>query len=457
MNWGLTSKQKSLSLRGISLYLIFFSLSLWGIYHSKAYLSHYQQIFANLGLVTVLTCFYLFILNLKKKPDIKIKYSMVLIVLCTVCSPIVLQTDPFRYVWDGLHSMHGINPYRFAPSDSPWISKLKWAKQINHPHLPSIYPPAAQFFFHISAYLNPWQIDSNLDNWRLMFGWKLLVGLASAILIYCFQKKRWDYILLHPLFLMTVTANAHLDSLLIAAVTSFLCMKSHFRSMGFKTISLATAILCKWLPLLYLPGNFIYTSKRFGISKSIGSNLLVLIFTLFACSIYAIDQESKFFYSLGIYAQHWIFFPYIHAGLSWIFEILGFSSHIFLAKLGNLVIGGILACFLSLRFWQERLSFQLYLLLLSTTALALSPTLHPWYLLILLPLGMPYFKILLTPWIWPIAGLYSQSYYLYDRELLISRLTVYGLVSVCLAIDLKKLYKKLKPKPELQKTSQHSF
>ncbi|MFK7827432.1 MAG: hypothetical protein AB8G05_25025 [Oligoflexales bacterium] len=440
------SSQKSLTSTGISLYLFLFCLSLWGIHNLSAHISYQGQVLVNLGLTTILSGCYLYILTLNK-PKVSIQYGAALTIISSICAPIILQTDPFRYVWDGLHSFIGINPYLYTPENSPLVSQVKWSDQINHPYLPTIYPPAAQFFFHLSAYFNPWTIESVSDVWRLMFGWKLIVGIASSGLFYCYQGRRWDLVLLHPLFLLTVIGNAHLDILMITAVGSFLCMKSAFRSLLFKTFWLAIAILCKWLPLLYLPAHFMYARRKHNSFKAVGSSFLIILLVLLSSLYFVIDRNVSFFYSLGIYAQHWIFFPYAHAIFSWIFSLFGFQSFILLGKIACLAFGVFLACILSLRYWQGRLSLRLYLLLLSVSALGLSPTIHPWYLLILLPLGVPYFKVLLTPWVWPILGLFSQSYYLYDKELLITRWGVYGLVSLCIAVDGKKLHKKLRSRP----------
>ena len=60
-----------------------------------------------------------------------------------------LSDDVYRYVWDGRVQAAGINPYRHAP-DSPELEHLRDERlhpRINHPHIPTIYPPAAQFLF----------------------------------------------------------------------------------------------------------------------------------------------------------------------------------------------------------------------------------------------------------------------------------------------------------------------
>lgn len=443
--------KKSLSSISFTFYLLSFCSCMWLLHFATAYLSQNAQIFANLALSISLSFFYCIFLRLDR-PHLNVYQGISLIMLTTICTPIVLQTDPFRYVWDGMHSKMGINPYIYSPIESPLGEKLQlsWEKNINHPHLPTIYPPVAQIFFHIANYLNPWQIASNLNPWRLMFGWKLTVALASGMFIYSMQSKRWDLIILHPLFLISVVGNAHLDGLLIAFVGCMLSMHLFFRYTVIKSMLLGLAILCKWLPILYLPAYLISVSRRRKLLIAWGSLSIIITFCVALIYFYASTAGPRFIYSLKIYAQHWIFFPYVHAVFSGIFKFFGYSENIHLGKLACLVVGAILAGLLSLWYWQRAISFRLYTLLISICALALSPTLHPWYLLILLPLGVPYFKCFLTPWVWPMLGLLSQSYYLNNEEFLMVRWLVYGIVSICLGIDVKKILKRLQNKPYRQ-------
>ncbi|MGB9257481.1 MAG: hypothetical protein WCC25_21775, partial [Candidatus Korobacteraceae bacterium] len=56
--------------------------------------------------------------------------------------------DVRRYVWDGRLQRLGYNPYIVVPND-PAVAALHTAetRTMNHPDLPSPYPPGAQLFF----------------------------------------------------------------------------------------------------------------------------------------------------------------------------------------------------------------------------------------------------------------------------------------------------------------------
>ena len=59
-----------------------------------------------------------------------------------------LSDDVYRYLWDGHVLSEGTNPYAYAPSDEA-LSTLRtpWHDRINHPDVPTIYPPVAQLLF----------------------------------------------------------------------------------------------------------------------------------------------------------------------------------------------------------------------------------------------------------------------------------------------------------------------
>ena len=92
-------------------------------------------------------------------------------------TPIYLSSDVYRYLWDGRVQLAGVNPYRHPPS-APALAELRDGEthpQINRPWAPTVYPPAAQWLFALTAAVAP----NSLIGWRL-----LLLGLdALAILL----------------------------------------------------------------------------------------------------------------------------------------------------------------------------------------------------------------------------------------------------------------------------------
>ncbi len=72
--------------------------------------------------------------------------------LVLVIAPPALSDDVFRYLWDGRVTWSGMDPYRYPP-DAPALSALRdeaWGR-VNHPSIATIYPPVAQALFALAA------------------------------------------------------------------------------------------------------------------------------------------------------------------------------------------------------------------------------------------------------------------------------------------------------------------
>ena len=93
-----------------------------------------------------------------------------------------LSDDVYRYVWDGRVQVHGVHPYRYAPSD-PAVADLRdgsW-EHINHPELKTIYPPAAQMVLLLLASIGAGPVGMKLFLGLVDFG----VVLATGRLLRC--------------------------------------------------------------------------------------------------------------------------------------------------------------------------------------------------------------------------------------------------------------------------------
>jgi|ERR1051326_3617902 hypothetical protein len=74
--------------------------------------------------------------------------------LIFLATPPELSDDVFRYVWEGHVQNHGYNPY-VLPPDSKELIPYRDANYgfINHPDIPAIYPPFAQYVFRLLAWI----------------------------------------------------------------------------------------------------------------------------------------------------------------------------------------------------------------------------------------------------------------------------------------------------------------
>jgi hypothetical protein len=96
--------------------------------------------------------------------------------LVTLPSPVVLSSDVFRYLWDGRVQRAGISPYRFAPA-APELASLRDATvfpSLNRPTKRTVYPPGAEALFALVATVAP-----GVTGWRLV----LLACEAATVLL----------------------------------------------------------------------------------------------------------------------------------------------------------------------------------------------------------------------------------------------------------------------------------
>lgn len=119
-----------------------------------------------------------------------------------VFAPPILETDPERYLWDGAVSAAGVNPYRWAPREVLEFGRAELVPEtaqqarelvrlhglsedprlrahflwINHPAVPTCYPPTAQGLFAVAAAIAP-------GNVMVLKGLVALVDLGVLALV----------------------------------------------------------------------------------------------------------------------------------------------------------------------------------------------------------------------------------------------------------------------------------
>lgn len=214
-----------------------------------------------------------------------------------------LSDDIYRYVWDGKVASHDINPYLYSPLD-PEVSHLRDSTihpLINHPELPTIYPPTAQSFFRAAYALGA---GSTL-HFKLIFALfelltigALLVWLKrsgtdrSAILIYLFS----------PLILVEFYLSSHLDILgLPFLIVAFLTVKDHRPVITGLMLALATTV--KFYGLFFAPYLFFHLK-----GKDRGLFAASYVGTVVLCYLPYLTGDGGFSTgSLWTYLQDWQF------------------------------------------------------------------------------------------------------------------------------------------------------
>lgn len=314
-------------------------------------------------------------------------------VLFMFSSPI-LEDDFHRYLWDGAVLANGTNPYEHSPEDvvegggSEELKELKHIygdtlQRINHPHVKTIYPPVAEFFFAVSYKMSP----MSLTAWRILL---LVFDLATLALLLASLRKLniplqssliywWN-----PLLVKEIFNSVHMDVLafpfVLGAILLFLCGRKRLWALA---LSLAVGI--KLWPALLL-GTFLkpLREKRETLLQTLIFAAAILIIFL-PMVMFKLDSTS----GIVAYGKSWEnnspFF--MMTLLGWEFVLEAFGIHPGHAQTHSRV--SVIAVLLVWKFYVAFASGSLGIhrkaLLIIGGAFLLSPAQFPWYYTWLLP------------------------------------------------------------------------
>ncbi len=304
-------------------------------------------------------------------------------------SPASLSDDIYRYVWDGRVQLAGINPYRYAP-DAAELEPLRDAlhAEINHPQIPTIYPPLAQLFFAMVAAVRESPSAIKLALTALDVGLCLLI--AGLLTVRNMDPRRVVLYAWHPLPLVEIAGSGHIDILGIFFVMAALYALFTARS-AMAAASLAAAALAKLVPALLLPIFWLHTGphepRRLRNLWGLRGRAPLWAFPLCMLVGFAPYAElgGDLFTGLSTYLGHWHFNDFAYSAIRSALAPVDPTAATHARWLCALLLG--IALIQTLRQTTDPLRAAYW----SLGAYALlSPTLHPWYLLWILPF-MPFF------------------------------------------------------------------
>ena len=182
--------------------------------------------------------------------------AAVLLRLLPLAAPSFLSSDIYRYVWDGMVSHAGINPYCCIPS-APELESLR--EPAIYPHInrsdyaPTIYPPAAQMLFAAATAFSP-------TLWAMKAAVTLCDAIACAAMVLLLARageQRYRVLIYawNPLVVWEFAGNAHVD----AAATAWLALAllaATSRNVWLRAcagFALAGATLTKFVPVVVAP------------------------------------------------------------------------------------------------------------------------------------------------------------------------------------------------------------
>lgn len=323
-----------------------------------------------------------------------IAVSALVLRLLVWAGPVRFDDDLWRYLWDGVATLAGVSPYRFAPQavaefdrelDPLILGEERAAEletlaaraadpaagallsRINFPHLPTIYPPLSQLAFAAVALLDP----GGERLWRAVAG-----GADLAVVLLLMQVLRalgrpvwWAApYALHPLPALEFAAAGHQDPLGIACLLAAVLALIRLRRAA-AGAWLAAAAAVKLFPVvLALPW-----ARRLGLSGAAALAAAGLVLALPFALMGLPDPAG-----LAAYLGGWEFFSGPYAVLGAGARLLGLD-----AVFPSRGTGGrfLLAAVLALAAWAGRRRLQGLAggLLGLELLLILSPVVDPWY------------------------------------------------------------------------------
>lgn len=307
-----------------------------------------------------------------------------------------LSDDIYRYLWDGLTILHGNNPYAFAPSDVKPLASESAAllSHVNHPHLITIYPPAAQIFFAVGAFLGG------------ILGIKAVLVAADiavcAVILRILSRmnmppSRAVIYAWHPLPILEISGSGHIDGAgVFFLMLAFMLLIPRKNDPVFSSsnngpapavagVVFSFAVLVKLFPLVFFPA-FLFLAGR----KGMWPFILGAVIGAAALSIPFLPGLYNMFTTLDIYVRNWEFAGFLFQSLHEMFPS-GSTARQMLAVSFLLITA---AWYASLFRNRENPAADVYAPSLFPAAfktaycialafLLLTPTLHPWYALYL--------------------------------------------------------------------------
>jgi alpha-1,6-mannosyltransferase len=331
-----------------------------------------------------------------------------------------LSQDFYRFLWDGELISKGFNPYLYTPDQLINLNSIEINNKsflfdgmgpLSNQNF-SNYPPLNQFIFGFASILSfgSWsnsviiiRIILILSDIGLFFvGKKLLTQInLSPNLIFIY--------FLNPLVIIEITGNLHFEGPMLFL---FLCSLYYFKQNHWikSAIFLGFSVLLKLLPLLIFP--LVFFSKR-------NNNKLIFSLVFFLVCLFGFLPfiDITFLKNYGKTINLWFSNFEFNASFYYVFRSLGYylSGYNMISIFGKIsIVALIISNYIFIKNKKlENENYSIYSILVTLSFyFFFSTTIHPWYVITLLLLGIYTKK--LFPIIWSFTVFFSYSAYSND-------------------------------------------
>lgn len=329
-----------------------------------------------------------------------------------------LSDDIYRYLWDGKIIASGINPYKFAPVD---IQLLQFRDQIiypfiNFPEIATSYPPVSQFMFLINQWLG-----GSVLSWKILLLFvEIILFLVILRMVQHFKLNKFRILIYfyNPLLIIETYSSGHLE---ITGVLFFwIAVYLFYKRYDWKSIIFfAMSIMTKFIPLVsgipFLLNKFFRKSALLMVICSI--LLLPFMFSgiLPLPGLFSYINRWEFnggLYQLVISIMNLLNikeYQWMDVNFSGHLETFYFSYAFFYKIFAAVILVAVFfdqmnklratSSFRSINFIQRGF-------ILTAGFLLLMPTLHPWYLIWIIP-----FLVFIPNWSWLLFTFLIQTSY----------------------------------------------
>ncbi|KAB2877858.1 DUF2029 domain-containing protein [bacterium] len=383
---------------GIVMELAVFGIS--QITDIKAQSEHLFFYFTCAFLIYLITVIYLHFFWSKTffSPELIFLFAVVFRVTFLFSEP-VLSDDIYRYVWDGKVSNEGINPYRYAP-DSDNLKGIRDEviyPKVNHKSVHTIYPPLLQYLFQFVTLIYPGVFMMKL---ALLFFDIGIMAMIFFILKFLDRSLGWIIVYAwNPLVIVEFSGSGHADviAIFLLLVALYLALKA--RSIWAGAI-LALSFLAKFVSLIVLPFFEDVRSRWKTVAISTLSVVLIIV-TGYIPFLDAADHVNR---GLSEYAANWEFnsswYSLVYHYIQDFFGIpasaetfMGFETNnkartvtkFILVCAGCSIFAGLFIHHIRKSYEEQKENILWTSFFLIAAMTLLSPTLHPWYVIWVIP------------------------------------------------------------------------
>ncbi|HNG89496.1 MAG TPA: hypothetical protein PK858_04805, partial [Saprospiraceae bacterium] len=316
-----------------------------------------------------------------------------------------LSDDYFRFLWDGHLSAAGVHPFSSTPeqwmgeADAPSALMAYLYRQMNSPRYFTVYPPVCQAVFWAAAKISPYGIWGGVVVLKVFLlccevGSIRLLGRLAALAppdapcpAPSLQRHAALLYALNPLCILEIVGNLHFEGAMIAALLLGLLMLQQERA-GAAGVAWAFSVAAKLVPLMFVPIVWAWLGWRRGMAflGALTSAGVLLFAPLLDMQVWANMSRS-----MDLYFQKFQF----NASLYYFLRALGVMrtgydrGDIIGPALGLAVVLAVLAlAYVALRRRAAFSTLCAALMWASFAHLTCSAVVHPWYVSLLLVLGL---------------------------------------------------------------------